>query len=83
MERFAQMLDDFEDLIFAFGLVWESIRTSLRFATFVLAALSTQVLVVVLAIIHPPLAVATATLLLVWLLYQAVVTRAPGKPLST
>lgn len=83
MERFAQLLDDFEDIVYAFGLLWERIKSKLKFATFVFLSLSLQGLGVVLAISRPPLAVALATLLLVWLLYQAVVSGTTRRSLST
>ncbi len=83
MERFAQLFDDLEDLWYAFGLVSESIRSRLRFATFVFLSFSLQALGIWLAVNSPPLATAVVALLLVWLLYQAVVSPGPRATLST
>ena len=77
MECVAQYLDDLEDLVFAFALVWERIRRALHFALFVFASVTLQSLGVLLALTNPPLAVATAALLLVWLLYRGAVSYSP------
>lgn len=72
MERIAQFLDDLDDLVAAIGLVSERIR---RFVQLLLSAclgLALQVGGVVLALAHPPLALAAALLMFVTLLYRAV-----------
>ena len=73
MERIVQYLDDLEDLFYAFALKWERIRRALRFTLFITTSVSFQLLGVFLALSIPALAVATASLLLVGLLYRSVV----------
>jgi len=72
MERLVQLLDDFDDLFYMIGLISERIRRaslSLLATCVALAALSGGVF---LALIHPPLALATAIILFVSLLYRSV-----------
>jgi len=85
MEWLIQLLDDLDDLIGAIGLVRERIRGLLLACLFACAALGVQVSGVVLALNHPPLALATAMLMFVTLLYRfatsphhAVRAAAPG-----
>ena len=82
MERIVQYLDDLEDLYSAFARKWERIRRALRFALFVALSLSFQILGIFLALSIPALAVATASLLLVGLLYRSVVHYGSGMPAS-
>ena len=82
MERFVQYLDNLEDLFYAFALKWERIRRALRFALFVATSVSFQLLGIFLALSIPALAVATASLLLVGLLYRNVVYHHPAMPVS-
>jgi hypothetical protein len=77
MECLIQYLDDLEDLFYAVALIWERIRTAVRFAVFVVTSVAFQTLGVLLALAAPPLAVATASLLMVTLLYRAVVCHGP------
>lgn len=77
MERFAQYLDDIEDLIYALALMAERIGQAARFLAFVCASLGLQVLGIILALASPPLAVAAASLLLVGMLYRSVVCNIP------
>ena len=74
MECFVQYLDDLEDLYYAVALIWERIRTRVRFAVFVIASLALQVFGVFIALNSPPMAVAIASLLLVALLYRGAVS---------
>ncbi len=72
MECFLQYLDDLDDLYGAFGLVWEKLRRailSLLTLTMLLAGAAGGV---ALALTHPPVALATGTVLFVILLYRAV-----------
>lgn len=72
MERLVQFLDDIDDLFFMIGLISERIRhaaLSLLIATVGLVALAGGVF---LALRHPPLALATAIILFVYLLYRSV-----------
>ncbi|MGI9261042.1 MAG: hypothetical protein ACR2QR_03345 [Woeseiaceae bacterium] len=77
MECIVQYLDNLEDLFYAFALKWERIRRALRFALFIATSISFQILGVFLALSLPALAVATASLLLVGLLYRSVVYYGP------
>ena len=72
MECFLQYLDDLDDLYGAFGLVWEKMRrTTLKLIslTMILAVAAGGIS---LALAHPPIALATSTLLFVVLLYRSV-----------
>ena len=72
MECLLQYLDDLDDLYGAFGLVWEKLRKVL------IRLLATSLLLAVagaatgLALLHPPIALATSTVLFVILLYRSV-----------
>ena len=72
MECFLQYLDDLDDLYGAFGLLWETLRRA------VIGLFSLTVLLagaaggVALALVHPPVALATGTMLFVILLYRSV-----------
>ncbi len=80
MECFVQYLDDLEDLYYAVALIWERIRTRIRFAVFVAASLALQVFGVFIALNSPPIAVAIASLLLVALLYRGAVSPIANYP---
>jgi len=67
-----QWLDELDDLIAAIGLVSERIRNFFRALSFLAISLSVQCAGVLLALRHPPLALATAMLLFVTLLYRSV-----------
>ena len=80
MERLLQYWDDLDDLVYTVALIWESIRRLVRF-TFQLSCLVTvQVIGIYFALTAPPLAIATATLLFVTLLYRGVVYHSPRGP---
>lgn len=72
MERFAQYLDDLDDLFGMLGLVGERLRNLFTKLLTVSLALVVMMIAVQLTLIHPPLALATSTLLFVTLLYRAV-----------
>ncbi len=78
MERFVQYLDDLEDLFYAVALIWEGIRRICGFTFFIAASVLFQAFGIYLALTSAPLAVATASLLLVALLYRGAVHRHPG-----
>ncbi len=78
MECIVQYLDDLEDLFYAFALKWERIRRVVRFTLFILSSVAFQILGIFLALSVPALAVATASLLLVGLLYRSVVYYGPA-----
>jgi hypothetical protein len=67
-----QWLDELDDLIAAIGLVSERIRNFFRTLSFLAISLFIQCAGVLLALRHPPLALATAMLLFVTLLYRSV-----------
>ena len=72
MERLAQLLDDFDDLICMVGLLGERLRR-IFLVTIGTCAFSTALVGGVwLALVHPPLAMATALILFVSLLYHSV-----------
>jgi len=79
MECIVQYLDDLEDLIYAFALKWERIRSKLRFTMFVVAAVSLQMFGILLALSEPPLAMALAAVLVLCLLNHGVVLRGTGQ----
>lgn len=72
MERLLQYLDDIDDLMGLIGLLYERIRL----LALALAALAANLLVALaamwFALVHPPLALATGTMLFVTLLYRSV-----------
>lgn len=72
MERLAQILDDLDDLYFMVGLTGEKIRNvsmALLFSVLAAVLMSGGIL---LALAHPPIALATAIILFVSLLYHTV-----------
>ena len=75
-----QWLDELDDLVAAIGLIRERIRSFLLAASFLAMSLLLQIAAVYLALRHPPLALATAMILFVTLLYRAVT--APRLPLG-
>jgi hypothetical protein len=72
VERLAQLLDDLDDLICMVGLVSERIRNYALTFLLSCAILLLQAGGIVLALRHPPLALATAILLFISLLYRSV-----------
>lgn len=80
MECLIQYLDELEDLCYAIALVAERIRQAIK--TLVILAVSATLpgFGVLLAIVHPPLALATACLALSGLLYRAVIGSPPDSP---
>lgn len=72
MERLMQWLDDLDDLVYMVGLVGERFRRGLRSLLMTGFVLSIQIGGVLLALRHPPLALATAMLLFVSLFYHSV-----------
>lgn len=72
MECLLQYLDDLDDLFGIAGLVWEKLRRGLLK---LLAMVMTTVVAAAgiwLALLHPPIALATSTVLFVILLYRTV-----------
>ena len=72
MERLVQLLDDLDDLISMVGLVSEKIRNAILSLVSACGILALQAGGIALALAHPPLALAMAMLLAVFLLYHSV-----------
>ncbi len=72
MECLLQYLDDLDDLYGAFGLVWERLRQAAIHLITLVLLLAGGVGGVVLALVHPPVALATGIVLFVILLYRTV-----------
>ena len=76
MERLLLYLDDLDDLYGAFGLVWEKLRRGLIRLLVTSLLLGVASLAMWLALVHPPIALATSTVLFVILLYRSVTSPA-------
>ena len=72
MECLLQYLDNLDDVIGACGLLWERIRSVLLVLVRASLLLATSAAAIGLALLHPPLALATSTVLFVVLLYRMV-----------
>jgi hypothetical protein len=72
LERLLQYLDEFDDLVSIFGLLAERIRNAALTLMFLGISLLVQLGGVLLALRHPPLALAAALLMFVTLLYRSV-----------
>jgi len=77
VERLIQYLDEIEDLFYAAPLIAEQLRRAIQRILFLLGSISVQVAGIVLALTHPPLALAVVALLLVGLLFRAVIIPVP------
>ena len=76
MECLLQYLDNLDDMFGAFGLLWERLRRAIFMlfaASMILVASGTGIW---LALLHPPVAAATSTVLFVILLYRSVTSPA-------
>ena len=82
MERILQYADDLDDLVGAIGLIYEPLRRLLLRLIAGLIGAALAALGVLLALAHPPIALATCLLLFVTLLYREV-TAPPRKRLRT
>jgi len=80
VEIIAQWLDDLDDLLAAVGLVAERIRNIGIAALICAIAFVLQAAAVVLALRHPPLASAIATMLVVFLIYRSATGPQPTLP---
>ena len=72
MEFLLQYLDDLDDLYGAFGLVWERLRRTVILLGYLAMLLAAAAAGIWLALAHPPIAMATSTMLFVILLYRSV-----------
>ena len=78
MEIIAQWLDDLDDMISSLRLLSERFRSFCRALIFLAASFVAQIAGILLALEHPPLASAAATILLVTLMYRS--ATAPRQP---
>jgi uncharacterized integral membrane protein len=69
MERFAQYLDNLEDVYFAGALLLERGRKLIQIILILTACLTVQVLGILLALVQPPLALGCVSLAVVGMLY--------------
>ena len=72
MEWAVQFFDDIDDLISTIGLVLERLRKAVRFSLLVIVSAALPAGGIALALLHPPIALGTALLLFVSLLYHVV-----------
>jgi len=72
VEKLIQWLDDLDDLIYMVSLAGERFRRAIRSLLMACFVLGIEIGGVLLALRHPPLALATAMLLFVFLLYHSV-----------
>ena len=72
MECLLQYLDDLDDLYGALRLLWEDLRQVMIIVVRACALLGTAFAAMWLAMLHPPIALATSTVLFVVLLYRSV-----------
>lgn len=72
MERIVQLLDDIDDLVAMVGLLSERLRTIVLLLVSGLSMLTLLTGGIVLGLLHPPIALATALILFVSLLYHSV-----------
>lgn len=72
MERVLQYLDDLDDFYGMIGLVSERLRRFMQALFSYLCVVVGATAGVSLALVHPPIALATSTLLFVTLLYRSV-----------
>jgi hypothetical protein len=77
MECFLQYLDNLDDLYGMFGLVWEKLRRVLLKLVSLAMVLTVAAGGIALALAHPPIALATSTMLFVTLLYRTVTVPSP------
>ncbi len=73
MECLIQYLDDLEDLFYAIALKAELLREAFQYFALIIASVILQVFTISMALRHPPLALAVASLLMVGMLFHAVV----------
>ena len=79
MERFLQFFDDLDDLCGVLGLLAEQLREFAWLAGLIVGLAVTGTAGVLIALNEPPLGLALAILLFVWLLYRAVTQPVPAE----
>ena len=72
MECLLQYLDNLDDLLGAAGLLWERMRRALFMFFSAVMLIAVAATGIWLALLHPPVAAATSTVLFVILLYRSV-----------
>lgn len=77
MEILLQFLDDLDDFRGVLGLVWEKSRRVLFKILSLLLIIVVAAGGIALALLHPPIALATSTMLFVILLYRSVTVPSP------
>ena len=83
MEIIAQWFDDLDDVISSMRLLSERLRSFCIALIFLASLLLVQIAGVLLALEHPPLASATATILLVTLMYRSATAPRPAAQQTT
>jgi len=83
MERFAQYLDDLEDLFYAAMLLTERAFKALQICLMLLVSFIIQFLGILLALGRPPLALAIVSLAVVAMLYRSVTSAHPAHYAAT
>jgi len=79
MEFVIQYLDDFDDLIGACALLYERLRRLFLTLAALIISLALIASGVLLALVHPPMALAMCSLLFVILLYRTVTAPSPDR----
>jgi hypothetical protein len=77
VEILLQFLDDLDDFRGVLGLVWEKSRRVLFKILSLLLIIVVAAGGIALALLHPPIALATSTMLFVILLYRSVTVPSP------
>lgn len=72
-------MDDLDDFVGAFGLVYERLRRLFLALIAGITGLVSMASGIWLALVHPPMALATCLLLFVMLLYRAVTSPSHGR----
>jgi len=83
LERLLQYIDDIDDLYGAFGLLYEKLRRAVLKLLTLCAGLIIVAAGIALALVHPPIALATCIVLFVTLLYRSATSPARTKIQST
>jgi len=83
LERLLQYMDDIDDLYGAFGLLYEKLRRAVLKLLTLCAGLIIVAAGIALALVHPPIALATCIVLFVTLLYRSATSPARTKIQST
>jgi hypothetical protein len=83
MEIVAQWLDDLDDVVYSLRLLGERFRSLCIALVFLVTSLTLQIAGILLALKHPPLASACATILMVMLMYRSATAPPPGMQQTT